>query len=426
MIPIRWLAHRKQVSTLRNHRRWAVFELPRAGMLFLLTVEVVTLLAVLAVWTHASADATPLARLGTLLALSLVYAEVTDRVERLWVWLHADQGAWVGQTSILLFVGVLALPTWAALAQAVIAYAHIGLRNKRHATAPAHRWVWSATTVVLGTLASSYAFHWFGGNAEQVGVLDLLAILGAAALYSGVNLAVLIVGMYLALRPPSVRELLPDRNQVSYEAAKLLLGVVGCVLLVHAVFLFPAVMVFGAMLHRSTLVGELRAVASTDVKTGLLTFRAWSEQAEGSLARCERTGQPASLVLLDLDHFKRLNDTHGHSAGDRALARIGAILIDEIRTRDCVGRYGGEEFVVFLPGTTEAQAVEIAQRLRERIASNTTSAAVTASLGVAAIGPNRVTLGQLIDAADAAMYEAKERGRNTVCTASTTSAASTA
>ena len=419
MIPNDQFTPRKPLSTLRFGTRWAIWSLRPGGVAFLLAVEALTLVAAAAVLAQASTgDRTVLLRLAFLVVLLAVYGELADRVERLWVWLHTDHGAWVGQGSILLFVGVLVLPTWAALIQCLLAFIHFGIRNKRYATAPAHRGVWTATTVVLGTLAASYTFHALGSNVGHIGALDVLAIAAAAVVYSGVNLVVLLAGMYLAVRPPTLRRLLPDTRQFSYEAAKLLLGIVGCVLLVHAALLTPAVLVFGALLHRSTLVGELRTVASTDVKTGLLTYRAWSEQATEQLARCERAGRPAALVLLDLDHFKRLNDTYGHVAGDRALAVIGAILADEVRAHDCVGRYGGEEFVVFLPGATEERAAEIAQRLRERIAGTSTEMTVTGSLGVAASGPELHTLDELIDAADTAMYRAKHRGRNTVCVAS--------
>ncbi|WP_375502911.1 GGDEF domain-containing protein [uncultured Jatrophihabitans sp.] len=418
MIPAGQFTPREPLRTLRFGTRWVIWTLRPAGIAFLLAVEAVTLLASVVVVGHTSGDLAAWARLGLLVVLSVIYAEVTDRVERMWVWLHTERGAWIGQSSILLFAGVLLLPTWAALVQCLLMYAHIGIRNKRYSTAPAHRWVWTGTTVLLATLASSYTFHALGGGLEHVDVVDLLAMVVGALIYSGVNLTVLLVGMYLALRPPTVRELLPARSEVSYESAKLLLAVVAAALLEHTPLLAPVVLLFAALLHRSTLVGELRAMASTDAKTGLLTYRAWSEQANGSLTRCQDAGRPAALVLLDLDHFKQLNDTYGHAEGDRALAAIGAILAEEVRAQDCVGRYGGEEFVIFLPGVGEERAVEIAHRLRDRIAGTTGGAAVTGSFGVAALAPELGTLEQLIDDADTAMYRAKDRGRNTVCAAS--------
>lgn len=418
MIPKKELTPRKTLATHRPWTRWQLWNLRPSGVVVLLGVEALTVLVSVGVLLHATGDSQVIVRLAVLVGASAIYAEITDRVERVWIWLHTDRGAWVGQSSVLCFAGMLVLPLWAAVTQVLLTYAHIGIRNKRFATAPAHRWVWTGTTAVLATLAAYPAYHALGGGVVDVTVVDLLVIVVTAVLYSGVNLGVLLTGMYAALRPPSMRALLPDHSEFSYEAAKLLLALVAAVLLVHTPILTPVVLLFAALLHRSTLVGELRTVASTDAKTGLLTYRAWTEQATRQLTRCQQAGRPAALVLLDLDHFKRLNDTYGHAAGDRALAVIGAILADEVRAQDRVGRFGGEEFVLFLPGVTETRALEIAQRLRQRIADTATDLAVTGSLGVAALGPQLRSLDELVHAADTAMYRAKERGRNTVCVAS--------
>ena len=381
---------------------------------FLLVVEILT--AGLCAWAMipGAVDRATLLRLALLLAVGVGYAEAVDRSERLWVWLHAGRGAWAGQSSLLLFAGVLVLPRWAALVQCVVVYLHIGLRNRRHATQPAHRWVWTATTVVLATYAASTVFSALGGGLDRVTPLDVLAIAVTLVVYSGVNLGVLLVGIRLAARPTRWQSIVPPRSEVAYEVNKLALGLLAGVLVVQTPLLTPVVLLLAAVLQRSSLVGELRNAASVDDKTGLLTWRAWRERALRQLQRA--AGRPVALLLIDLDHFKVLNDLRGHLAGDEALAAVGRAIADEVRGDDVVGRYGGEEFVVLLCGVSAQAAVDIGERLRARIARLRLAAGVelTASIGVAACAGGQRRLDGLLDDADAAMYRAKHLGRNCV------------
>src|SRR6185437_11453284 len=129
---------------------------------------------------------------------------------------------------------------------------------------------------------------------------------------------------------------------------------------------------------------------------------------------------PSAVLLIDLDHFKRVNDTHGHLAGDVVLKAVADILVRELRGYDAVGRYGGEEFIALLPGVDCQAALAIAERLRLRICTADPSEllAVTASVGVATGLPGgELTLDDIIDAADIALYQAKTGGRDQVCLA---------
>jgi len=116
----------------------------------------------------------------------------------------------------------------------------------------------------------------------------------------------------------------------------------------------------------SRLVVELRRSSRYDALTGLLNRRAVQEELENEVQRSRRLGEPFSVLMLDADHFKGINDVQGHAAGDRALQHLGTLLSAQMRDIDRVGRWGGEEFVVLLPGSTLAQAQEVAERLRER------------------------------------------------------------
>ncbi|TSE38064.1 putative diguanylate cyclase YdaM [Tepidimonas fonticaldi] len=161
---------------------------------------------------------------------------------------------------------------------------------------------------------------------------------------------------------------------------------------------------------------ELEALATRDPLTGLLNRREFVRQAEHELARARRLGAPLTLIMLDLDHFKAINDRHGHAVGDEVLRQTARYMAGSTRQTDRVARFGGEEFVLLLPDTSAEQAWHLADKLREglaRVCIPTLGVPVTASLGVASVlGTESVTLEAVLHRADQAMYEAKRSGRN--------------
>lgn len=164
--------------------------------------------------------------------------------------------------------------------------------------------------------------------------------------------------------------------------------------------------------------------AVTDELTGLPNNRAFRETIDREASRAERFGHELSLILLDIDNFKSVNDTCGHLQGDEVLRVIGRLLLDEPRAIDEPARYGGEEFVVALPETGTDGAVELAERLRERLEAEeiplldgSGALRVTASFGTATMPLSAATVRQLFAAADDALYKAKRSGKNRVVTA---------
>ena len=169
----------------------------------------------------------------------------------------------------------------------------------------------------------------------------------------------------------------------------------------------------GLAVANAEIQGRLRALAATDPLTGLANHRAFQEHLVQEVARAHRYGQPLSLVLLDLDHFKRVNDAHGHQAGDAVLAEVGGRLLVGARTGDLMARVGGEEFAWLLPATDVAGAEALAERARRSVGvlPFPTVGALTASLGVAELGPGDD--GQaLFRNADLALIWTKVSGRN--------------
>jgi diguanylate cyclase (GGDEF)-like protein/PAS domain S-box-containing protein len=175
--------------------------------------------------------------------------------------------------------------------------------------------------------------------------------------------------------------------------------------------------------ERKKLQRELERQARLDFLTGLLNRRYFFELAKMELLRLQRYGGGLSLIMFDIDHFKRINDTHGHKVGDLVLQKIAQVSHETVREVDIVGRLGGEEFVLLLPNTNKEQAVEAAERLRLAIAkgavtlTNEEPLHFTASFGVVTIdkGTEASNIDELLIRADRIMYRAKESGRNRVC-----------
>lgn len=164
---------------------------------------------------------------------------------------------------------------------------------------------------------------------------------------------------------------------------------------------------------------RLRRAASTDAMTGLWNRRFLLDSLDVSSSFASRHGLPLSLVLLDIDHFKAINDGHGHSAGDAALREVAAVLQGGARGHDVVARFGGEEFAILLPGTDRDGATAMAERVRRELETRPWPVReVTASFGVATM-PHRdadpgALAALLLESADMALYHSKRRGRNRV------------
>jgi len=166
---------------------------------------------------------------------------------------------------------------------------------------------------------------------------------------------------------------------------------------------------------------ELETMASTDSLTRIYNRRVFREWCEREFALSLRTGIPFSLVIMDLDHFKRINDRYGHRGGDEVLLAVVQIMQGSIRSIDTLGRWGGEEFVALLPGTGMEEALIVAQRVRRNVEGlaleiDQASVSVTVSLGLASLRDGEDTIDAMFLRADQALYQAKESGRNQVLT----------
>jgi diguanylate cyclase (GGDEF)-like protein len=167
------------------------------------------------------------------------------------------------------------------------------------------------------------------------------------------------------------------------------------------------------------ILADLRYRSRHDALTGLLNRRAMEETMLTQMQRSRRTGEPFTALMLDLDHFKAINDRHGHAAGDRALKHTAAALKAELREVDAIGRFGGEEFLILMPGATIETALPVAERLRAALATDAlrvegATLALSASIGIAQWREPAEEPSRLLMRADAALYQAKLRGRDCV------------
>lgn len=176
---------------------------------------------------------------------------------------------------------------------------------------------------------------------------------------------------------------------------------------------------FTVLIVASDLSAAMRSLALTDEMTGIANRRGFEQQAGPLISRARRGKQPLSVIMCDVDHFKLINDQSGHSAGDHALKALSRMLASQLREGDVLGRLGGEEFALALPGSDLAQAEVVAERLRQQLESTDINwrpepLQLTASFGVSALRDQDHAIEDLLQRADRALYQSKNNGRNRV------------
>jgi diguanylate cyclase (GGDEF)-like protein len=207
---------------------------------------------------------------------------------------------------------------------------------------------------------------------------------------------------------------LADRRSESYG-----LALAGAGLAMLGLLVLSAITALRANARADEATAELQRIATTDSLTGLWNRRHLLERLEAETGRSRRNGRPLCVAILDVDHFKRVNDRHGHPAGDEVLRALARQIKDAVRLSDVVGRMGGEEFAILMPETDRAQAQRVCERLREMMAGRPVALpsgaalTVTLSTGIALMAGEEAS-DRLISRADAALYEAKAGGRNCV------------
>jgi len=401
-------------------RDWGWWRLP--GLLRIYIGAVPAAALALIVLAGASTTWTPgdLVKFLLLLACGAISVVATPRPAHLQAGLVRDfLTAWV------LPVAILLPPVYAMLAPIPLL---VLTQWRVHRGAP-YRRVFTGAAIGLAYGAASLAFHAipasFAGSTLGTGThaLTWVAAVAACEIVGWLVHNGLIVSA-VKLSDPSahLRDIALNREALLGDFAQIDLGIVITVVVavqpVLAVLAVPTVL----LARRFMMHPQLLAKSRIDTKTGLLNVSTWESEAEREITRAVRTRSPLALAMIDIDHFKAVNDTYGHLAGDKALRAITSALSEQLRSYDLAGRFGGEEFAILLPQTQEAQALRIAERLRMHVAGMTIGVGedpatgpkirLTVSVGVAAIDRIGPELTDLLAAADAALYLAKQAGRN--------------
>jgi diguanylate cyclase (GGDEF)-like protein len=325
----------------------------------------------------------------------------------------------------------LLLPPVYVLVISIVQYTLIQLRIRRGLI---YRRAYSAATsglsfVIAGVvLRAMPGLTFFGHKTPTLHDLFWVLAVMVAAVTGVIVIKIFMIAAVKGSDPTaSIREMFFTRENMYNDFAEQCIGVMVTFGAAANVFLAPVALPVVALLQRSLRHAQLLTASRTDAKTGLLNARTWESEAEAEVARAVRARMALAVAVLDIDWFKRVNDTYGHLFGDEVLKDIARCLPGVLREYDSAGRFGGEEFVLLLPHTRAVDAFRIADRVRDHISglslhtSDGQSVQVTVSVGVAALDAgSRRELSDLLAAADAALYRAKRDGRNQVQMISTT------
>jgi diguanylate cyclase (GGDEF)-like protein len=395
-------------------QRWAVWRLPRRGqVLYVVAVDVLAVAAVALAAVRFPPLASMLPPFALLVGGMLVTAELSRPVERH----REDTLLGPGVDTPWIFAGVVALRPGLAVALVALSALHQWFRVRRR---PVYRQVFgAASTALAGLVAGAFL------TATRVKPLAAALDVRTVALLVLAGLAFLAVNAALVTAadgPRRSREAAPGH---AFDAAMTAFGVMFGWAALAAPLLVPMLAAATIVLHRGGLGRGRREHVTLDPGTGVLTATSWRGAAEAEVTRLGRHGPGQAVLLLDLDHFRQLNDRYGARIGDAVLRAVADTLRDEVRAADLVGRSGGEEFAVLLPGTGRFDAMAIAERIRLRVASTLVAlkasgdgpqfVGVTVSIGVAGCGADEALADTLL-AAEAALLRAKAAGRNrTIC-----------
>lgn len=404
-----------------HFRRWVLWTLPLKARWFVCLTDVCFVTAVVAGLVTTSWQSTDLLTFAVLIGCGMVSIEASLRL----VW----RGPRVGRAANdLLAVWTIPLvlllpPVYAALASVPLTI----FGQLRVTKRPPVKLIFSFAAAGLGCyLAAALRdsiTHGAGTDIHSlVGTPGAVALtIACVVLRYAVNMGLVAEVVALANPMARVRDSFTDVDEWGAIAAE------GCtgVLVAMACTASPFAVLFAVapvlVLQRTLLLAEFREAARTDSKTGLANSGYWREVAERALSRARGGREPLAVLLVDIDHFKDVNDRYGHLTGDEVLRAVANGLTHGLRPGDFVGRFGGEEFVVLLAGSDLEQAKHAAERIRSHVAELSVDASnrrepvrVTISIGVAAFRESGHSVHELLDAADTALYAAKHAGRNCV------------
>ena len=401
-------------------RDWAYWQLPPLLRGYVGAVPLTAFVIIVFAATRTTWTVPDLLEFLLLLVCGMVSVAATPRVAYLKTGVTRDfLTAWVLPVAILL-PPVYAMLTPIPLQVLTQWRVHKGVVYRRVFTAGAISLTYGAASLLFRQFPDSFAGSSIGSGRHAITWVLAVAV---CELVGGFGHKFLIMAA-IKLSDPAVKlaELALNREALQADFAEfdlsVLITVVVAVTPVLAIAAVPTVL----LARRFIMHAQLLAASRIDTKTGLLNASTWEREAELEIARAVRMRIPLAVALVDIDHFKAVNDTYGHLVGDKALRAVTDALQSQLRAYDRAGRFGGEEFAVLLPQAREQDALNVAERLRSHIAGlsvpvddedeSAGSVRLTISVGVASLDGESRELTDLLAAADAALYHAKETGRN--------------
>ncbi len=399
---------------------WAWWQIPPVLRCYVGAVPVAAVVLLGYAASQTSWTTADLVKFLLLLGCGLISVAATPRTAYVQGTLTRDFiTAWVLPVAILL-PPVYAMVTPIPLLVLTQWRIHKGVIYRRAFTAGAMGLAYGAASLAFRAFPASIAGGSIGTGRHAFTwalVVALCEIMGGR----GHN-ALIVIAVKLSDRNARLLDQELSREALQADLTEFNLGV----LITVVVAVTPALAVFAVpmwlMVRRFMMHAQLLAQSRIDTKTGLLNAATWEREATIEIARAIRTSTPLALALVDIDHFKVVNDTHGHLVGDKALRAVTDGLSNQLRIYDLAGRFGGEEFVILLPHAREMDALAVAERLRAHVAGlsipvndadeSGPCVRLTISVGVTALGGDTCDLAGMLAAADAALYYAKETGRN--------------
>lgn len=414
-------------SVFRRNRRATkgrLFALRPRVVVFVVGVVTAAVVTTVVVAVNSSVTLTGWIEFGVLLGAGLGVAEATRYIERIRRQLSDTPHVNMSSVSILA-VTMLAGPALGA-ATAILLYLHLWWRTWRWTSGvPIYRAVFNASVMILSVYAAWIVVHAVphGQILDIVRPQDLIGPVLVIATFWTMNSV--LVGAVIALEDGerSCARLLGSWSDNALEIVTLCIGVLTAALMMWRPWLIAFVLPTVYVLHRSVLVKHLEQAATTDRKTGLLNATSWRSLSERAFGKAQRYRTSVAVLMLDLDSFKRINDTHGHLVGDRVLQAVADTVRCQVRAYDLTGRFGGEEFVILLPDAAVDDAVSVAERICAAVRAlrfgeegeQLAELRVSVSIGVAQYPGVGQDLEELLLAADNAMFAAKQSGRDRVC-----------
>jgi diguanylate cyclase (GGDEF)-like protein len=393
---------------------WPLWDLPRWLQVLVAGVIASYVGAVAVAVASVHVEARQLWLFGLLLACGAISVELTRR---------AGQSGGVVRDVYAIWdlpVALLLPPVYVLL----VPIPRMVLTQARIRQTPLVRRAYSAAALGLAYAAASVVFHHsvsLLGTGTGTG-LWILLVVGCGLLRLALNDGLVLTAVKGAAPQTRLRSEITGSEAVFGSSAELALGTLVTFVAVHVALAALLALPLVISLQRSLRHSQLVAEASVDAKTGLLNDRTWRRRAAEEVERAAQAGVPMAVGILDIDHFKAVNDTYGHPAGDQVLESLAAVVTAQLDSA-LIGRTGGEEFAFFLPGTTPRAAIEAAERLRKRIPltvfrfdgeSGQGLVCVTVSIGMVVTARPGRNLGRYYGSADRALYAAKHSGRDAV------------